>query len=168
VELVRGEDRVVLQPGQPAPSFDLPDADLNIVSLDSYRNHRIVVLYFYPRDDTPGCTMEAIDFSELEDQFTRLNSVVLGVSMDDCMSHGVFRDKHGLCVQLLSDEDGEVCRRYGVLQEKEIEGRKRTGIVRSTFIIDRKGLLKHAMYGTPARGHAAEVLNLVKGIGKCK
>jgi peroxiredoxin Q/BCP len=168
VELVRGEDRVVLQPGQPAPAFDLPDADLNIVSLDSYRNHRNVVLYFYPRDDTPGCTMEAIDFSELEDQFTRLDTVVLGVSMDDCMSHGVFRDKHGLCVQLLSDEDGDVCRRYGVLQEKEIEGRKRTGIVRSTFIIDRKGLLKHAMYGIPARGHAAEVLNLVKGIGKCK
>ena len=168
MELVRGEDRAVLQPGQPAPSFDLPDADLNIVSLDSYKNHRNVVLYFYPRDDTPGCTMEAIDFSELEDQFTRLDTVVLGVSMDDCMSHGVFRDKHGLCVQLLSDEDGDVCRRYGVLQEKEIEGRKRTGVVRSTFIIDRKGLLKHAMYGISARGHAAEVLNLVKGIGKCK
>ena len=168
MELVRGEDRVVLQPGQPAPSFDLPDADLNIVSLDSYRNHRNVVLYFYPRDDTPGCTMEAIDFSELEDEFTRLNTVVLGVSMDDCMTHGMFRDKHGLCVQLLSDEDGDVCRRYGVLQEKEIEGRKRTGIVRSTFIIDRKGRLKHAMYGISARGHAAEVLNLVKGIGKCK
>ena len=168
MELVRGADRVVLQPGQPAPPFDLADADLNIVSLDSYRNHRNVVLYFYPRDDTPGCTMEAIDFSELEDQFARLHTIVLGVSMDDCMSHGAFRDKHGVCVQLLSDEDGEVCQRYGVLQEKEIEGRKRTGIVRSTFIIDRKGLLKHALYGVTPRGHAAEVLNLVKGIGKCK
>src|SRR5689334_1280950 len=99
VELVRGENRIVLQPGQPAPSFDLADADLNIVSLDSFRHQKNVVLYFYPRDDTPGCTMEAIDFSELEDDFSRLSTVVLGVSMDDCMSHGAFRDKHGLCVQ---------------------------------------------------------------------
>jgi peroxiredoxin Q/BCP len=168
VELARGENRVLVQPGQQAPAFDLPDADLNIVSLEAFKNHQHVVLYFYPRDDTPGCTMEAIDFSELEDDFKRLHTVVLGVSMDDCMSHGAFRDKHGVCVQLLSDEDGEVCQRYGVLQEKEIEGRKRTGIVRSTFIIDRKGLLKHALYGVTPRGHAAEVLNLVKGIGKCK
>jgi peroxiredoxin Q/BCP len=168
VELVRGEDRVTLKPGQPAPLFDLADADLNIVSLDAFRERQNVVLYFYPRDDTPGCTMEAIDFSELEDDFARLHTVVVGVSMDDCMSHGAFRDKHGLCVQLLSDEDGEVCQRYGVLQEKEMEGRKKTCVVRSTFIIDRKGLLKHALYGVTPRGHAAEVLNLVKGLGKCK
>jgi thioredoxin-dependent peroxiredoxin len=168
VELVRGEDRVVLQPGQPAPPFDLPDADLNIVSLAAFRNDRNVVLYFYPRDDTPGCTIEAIEFSELEDAFTRLKTVVLGVSMDDCMSHGDFRDKHGLCVQLLADQDGEVCLRYGVLQQKESDGRTKTGIVRSTFIIDRKGLVKHALYGVSARGHAADVLGLVKGIGKCK
>ena len=137
MELLKGEDRVVLRPGEPAPAFDLPDADLNIVSLSEFKTSRNVVLYFYPRDDTPGCTMVAIDFSELEDDFTRLSTVVLGVSMDDCMSHGAFRDKHGLCVQLLSDADGEVCQRYGVLQEKEMEGRRRTGIVRSTFIIDR-------------------------------
>ena len=168
MELAQGEERVMLRPGQPAPAFDLPDADLNIVSLDSFRNQHNVVLYFYPRDNTPGCTMEAIDFSELEDHFKRLRTVVVGVSMDDCMSHGAFRDKHGLCVQLLADPDGEVCQRYGVLQEKETEGRKRTTIVRSTFIIDRKGLLKHALYGVSARGHAAEVLNLVKGIAKCK
>ena len=83
MELTRAEDRVMLQPGQPAPSFDLPDADLNVVSLEDFKNHRNVVLYFYPRDDTPGCTMEAIEFSELEDQFARLRTVVLGVSMDD-------------------------------------------------------------------------------------
>jgi len=168
VELTRREDRVVLQPGQVAPAFDLPDADLNIVSLEEFRNNRNVVLYFYPRDDTPGCTMEAIDFSELEDDFTRLQTVVLGVSMDDCMAHGEFRDKHGLCVQLLSDADGEVCQRYGVLQEKEMDGRRKTGIVRSTFIIDRKGRVKHALYGVTARGHAADVLDLVKRMGKCK
>ena len=93
MELVRGENRVVVRPGQPAPGFDLPDADMNIVSLDEYKDNHNVVLYFYPRDDTPGCTIEAIDFSELEDQFNRLGTVVLGVSMDDCMSHGEFRDK---------------------------------------------------------------------------
>lgn len=168
MDIVRGEDRVLLQPGQPAPVFDLPDADLNMVSLASYRNQNSVVLYFYPRDDTPGCTMEAIDFSELEEAFTRLRTVVLGVSMDDCMAHGAFRDKHGLCVNLLADPDGEVCQRYGVLQEKEHEGRKRTCIVRSTFIINRKGVLTHALYGVSVRGHAASVLSLVKGIGKCK
>ena len=158
----------MLQPGQPAPVFNLPDADMNMVSLGGFRNRRNVVLYFYPKDDTPGCTMEAIDFSELEDDFDALKTVVLGVSMDDCISHGTFRDKHGLCVQLLADVDGEVCRNYGVLHDKEVDGRKKTCIVRSTFIIDRKGHLKHALYGVTPRGHAAEVLVLVKRIGKCK
>ncbi|MBI4195394.1 MAG: peroxiredoxin [Betaproteobacteria bacterium] len=158
----------MLQPGQPAPVFDLPDADMNLVSLGSFRNHRIVVLYFYAKDDTPGCTMEAIDFSDLEDEFNNLKTVVLGVSMDDCLSHGSFRDKHGLCVQLLADVEGEVCRRYGVLQEKEMDGKRRTGVLRSTFIIDRKGVLKHALYGVSARGHAVDVLDLVRGMAKCK
>lgn len=151
----------MLEPGRPAPGFELPDADMNVVNLDQFRSQN-VVLYFYQRDDTPGCTMEAIDFSELEDQFAKLKTVVLGVSMDDCMSHGSFRDKHGLSVQLLADMEGEVCGRYGVLQEKQYEGRKKTCIQRSTFIIDGKGLVKHALYGVRPRGHAAEVLNLVR------
>lgn len=158
----------MLQPGQPAPVFDLPDADMSMVSLSRFRTHHNVVLYFYARDDTPGCTLEAIGFSDLEESFKELKTVVLGVSMDDCLSHGSFRDKHGLCVQLLADADGEVCRSYGVLQEKEVDGRKKTVIQRSTFIIDRKGVLRHALYGVNPRGHAAEVLNLVRNIGKCK
>ncbi|HET6493627.1 MAG TPA: peroxiredoxin [Burkholderiales bacterium] len=158
----------MLRPGQPAPVFDLPDADMNMVSLGSFRNHHNVVLYFYSKDDTPGCTMEAIDFSDLEGEFIQLKTVVLGVSMDDCLSHGSFRDKHGLCVQLLADVEGEVCRTYGVLQEKELDGRRRLGVQRSTFIIDRKGMLQHALYGVNPRGHAVEVLDLVKRIGKCK
>jgi peroxiredoxin Q/BCP len=158
----------LLQPGQSAPGFDLPDADMNSVSLQRFRNRRNVVLYFYPKDDTPGCTMEAIDFSELEDDFGALKTVVLGVSMDDCMSHGAFRDKHGLSVQLLADVDGEVCRRYGVLHDKEVEGRKKTCILRSTFIIDRKGQLRHALYGVNPRGHAVEVLDLLQRGGKWK
>ena len=168
MEIAREQERVMLEPGQLAPTFDLPDADLNIVSLGDFRNERNVVVYFYPRDDTPGCTMEAIDFSELDDDFSRLHTVVIGVNMDDCLSHGAFRDKHGLSVQLLSDPDGEVCQAYGVLHEKEHEGRKRTCIVRSTFIIDRNGTLKHTLYGVSPRGHAAEVLNLVKRVAKCK
>jgi peroxiredoxin Q/BCP len=158
----------MLRPGQPAPVFDLPDADMNMVSLGSFKNHHNVVLYFYSKDDTPGCTMEAIDFSDLEGEFIQLKTVVLGVSMDDCLSHGSFRDKHGLCVQLLADVEGEVCRTYGVLQEKELDGRRRLGVQRSTFIIDRKGMPQHALYGVNPRGHAVEVLDLVKRIGKCK
>jgi peroxiredoxin Q/BCP len=158
----------MLRPGEPAPVFDLPDADMNMVSLGSFKNHHNVVVYFYPKDDTPGCTMEAIDFSDLEGEFKHLKTVVLGVSMDDCLSHGSFRDKHGLCVQLLADVEGEVCRQYGVLQEKEHEGKRRLGIQRSTFIIDRKGMLQATMYGVNPRGHAVEVLDLVKRMGKCK
>ena len=156
----------LLRPGQVAPSFDLPDADMNMVSLQTFRNKRKVVLYFYPKDDTPGCTMEAIQFSELDDDFGALKTVVLGVSMDDCLSHGAFRDKHGLTVQLLADVDGEVCRRYGVLQDKEVEGKPRTCIIRSTFIIDRKGQLLHALYGVTPRGHAINVLELLREGGK--
>jgi len=156
----------MLQPGRPAPAFDLPDADMSMVSLERFRNKRTVVLYFYPRDDTPGCTHEAIEFSEKEKDFEVFKAVVLGVSMDDCLAHSAFRDKHGLCVQLLADVDGEVCRRYGVLHDKEMDGRKKTCIVRSTFIIDRKGVLRHALYGVNPRGHAQEVLGLLKNASK--
>ena len=153
----------MLKVGQSAPTFDLPDADLNVVSLDGYKGTNNVVLYFYPKDDTPGCTIEAIDFSELQDAFLGLDTVVVGVSMDDCMSHGSFRDKHGLAVQLLADAEGEVCAKYGVLQEKEVDGRGRKRcVVRSTFVIDKKGFVRHALYGVNARGHAPAVLNLVK------
>ena len=153
----------MLKVGQPAPAFDLPDADLNVVSLDGYKGTNNVVLYFYPKDDTPGCTIEAIDFSELQDAFLGVDTVVLGVSMDDCMSHGSFRDKHGLALQLLADAEGEVCAKYGVLQEKQVDGKgKKRCIVRSTFVIDKKGFVRHALYGVNARGHANEVLNLVK------
>jgi peroxiredoxin Q/BCP len=154
----------MLQVGNPAPAFDLPDADLEMVSLASFRGKHHVVLYFYPKDDTPGCTIEAIDFSDLQDELEKQGAVVLGVSMDDCISHGSFRDKHGLSVRLLADTEGEVCNLYGVLVERESEGRKRTAILRSTFVIDRQGILRHALYGVNARGHAAEVLALLKAV----
>ncbi len=158
----------MLQAGQPAPGFELPDADMQAVSLDGFRNRSNVVLYFYPKDDTPSCTMQAVDFSDMLDEFTALGTVVLGVSMDDCLSHGSFRDKHGLAMQLLADVDGEVCGSYGVLQKKEHEGTKKIGIRRSTFIIDRHGVLRHALYGVSPRGHAAEVLGLIRKMKKCR
>ena len=158
----------MLRVGQAAPGFDLPDADMEMVSLGGFKNRNNVVLYFYPRDDTPGCTMEAINFSDLHDDFTSLDTVVLGISMDDCLRHGSFRDKHGLAVRLLADVDGEACGSYGVLHEKEHDGKTKTCIQRSTFIIDKRGMLKHVLYGVSPRGHAAEVLGLIRSMGKCR
>lgn len=152
----------MLKAGDAAPGFDLPDADMNLVKLSDFRGKKNVVLYFYPKDDTPGCTMEAIDFSDLEEEFAAHDTVVLGVSRDDCISHAAFRDKHGLSVRLLADTEGEVCKKYGVWQEKEKDGAKKMGIVRSTFIIDKKGTIRHALYGVNPKGHAHEVLALIE------
>lgn len=151
----------MLQPGSHAPDFTLPDADMELNKLSRFKG-KTVVLYFYPRDDTPGCTLQAIEFSDLEDEFLKHGAVVLGISRDDCISHAGFRDKHGLSVILLSDEDGKVCEKYGVWQEKEKDGVRKMGIVRSTFIIDSEGNVRQAFYGVNAKGHAAEILNLIK------
>ena len=158
----------MLQAGQSAPDFDLPDADMQAVSLGGFRNRKNVVLYFYVKDDNPACIMEAIEFSDMQDEFAGVDAVVLGISMDDCLSHGSFRDKHGLAMQLLADVDGEVCGSYGVLHEKEHDGKKKTCIQRSTFIIDKHGVLRHALYGVSPRGHAADVLGLIRNMKKCK
>lgn len=154
----------MLKEGEFAPRFDLPDASMEMVSLDALLGKSRVVLYFYSRDDAPGCTIEAIDFSDREDDFRAHGAVVVGVSMDDCLSHAAFQDKHGLSVQLLSDTEGEVCARYGVLQEKELEGRTRRCVQRSTFVIGREGRLLRVMYGVSPKGHAVEVLNFMKGL----
>lgn len=151
----------MLQLGSAAPDFSLPDADMEMLKLSKLRG-KAVVLYFYPKDDTPGCTVEAIEFSDLENEFVKHNTLILGVSKDDCISHADFRDKHGLTVNLLADEEGKVCEKYGVWQEKEKDGLKKMGIVRSTFVIDAEGTLRHIQYGVVAKGHAAEILNLVK------
>ena len=153
----------MLKVGQSAPVFELPDADLNLVRPSDFRDAQNVVLYFYPKDDTPGCTMETLDFSELENDFAGLDTVVIGVSRDDCFSHGAFRDKHGLSVRLLADADAEACEPYGVMLDREVErkGTKRC-LQRSTFIIDKQGVLRHAYYGVTPRQHAEEVLNRIK------
>ncbi len=151
----------MLKPGDRAPDFSNPDADMNIVELSQFAG-RILVLYFYVRDDTPGCTTEAIEFSELEAGFAKLGAEVLGVSRDDCIRHGEFRDKHGIGVRLLADKEQTTCTAYGVLQDKEVDGVRRKGVLRSTFVIDKQGIIRHALYGVSSRGHAAEVLQLVK------
>jgi peroxiredoxin Q/BCP len=152
----------MLQPGQIAPEFSLPDADMQSVSLSEYKGKKHVVLYFYPRDGTPGCTMQAVDFSDHEDQFGKHDCVILGVSRDDCLTHASFRDKQGVSIALLSDLDGEVCKLYGVLQQKENDGVPRMCLVRSTFVIDKKGVIRHAAYGVNPRGHAADVFEMVR------
>ena len=152
----------MLQAGNAAPGFDLPDADMGMVKLASFKGKKNVVLYFYPKDDTPGCTVEAIEFSDLEDELASHDAIVIGVSRDDCISHAAFRDKHGLAVTLIADTEGEACGKYGVWQEKEKDGVKKMGIVRSTFIIDKKGTIRHALYGVSSKGHAHEVLKLIK------
>ena len=153
----------MLQPGQPAPSFELPDADMQTVNLSAFRGKKLVVLYFYPRDGTPGCTLVTTDFSDHEEQFVKHDCVVLGVSPDDCLTHADFRDRHGVTIALLSDTECEVCRKYGVLQEKQGEdGGRRECLVRSSFVIDKKGVIRHAAYDVKPRGHAAEVFDVVK------
>ncbi|HZV97831.1 MAG TPA: peroxiredoxin [Methylophilaceae bacterium] len=153
----------MLQPGSAAPDFSLPDADMEMLKLSKLRG-KTVVLYFYPKDDTPGCTLEAIEFSDLEEEFAKHNALILGVSKDDCLSHAAFRDKHGLAIDLVADVDGEACEKFGVWQEKEKDGVRKMGIMRSTFVIDRKGIVRYAQYGVVPKGHAAEILNFIKTI----
>ena len=154
----------MLQARQPAPDFSLPDQDGNTVQLSDFRNNNHVVLYFYPKDDTPGCTIEAQQFTALAAKFSELGTVVLGVSKDSCESHQAFIDKYGLNVKLLADTGGELCDRYGVWQEKEKNGEKKMGIVRSTFIINKSGQLEDAIYGVSADGHAQEILDKIRQI----
>jgi len=151
-----------LTPGTEAPHFELPDADMETFALTSLKGLKNVVLYFYPKDDTPGCTMEANEFSELEEELAKFDAVVIGISRDDCLSHASFRDKYGLSVLLLSDPDARICKRYAVMYEKEVDGHKKLSIQRSTFVIDKHGILRHVMYGVHAHGHAQEIFNLIK------
>jgi len=151
-----------LHAGMDAPQFQLADADMETYILANQRGKKNVVLYFYPRDDTPGCTIEANEFSALDDDFALLDTQVVGISRDDCLSHATFRDKYGLSVLLLADTESVVCKKYGVLYDKEVDGHKKVSIQRSTFVIDKAGKLRHALYAVHAHGHAEEILNLIR------
>ena len=146
-----------LEPGAKAPAFTLPDADGNPVSLSSFAGGKVVV-YFYPRDDTPGCTKEACQFNDALSQFEELGVPVIGISPDKGASHARFRDKYGLRFALLSDPDHGVMESYGAWGQKTLYGKVTTGVIRSTFLVDEKGKIARAWYHVKADGHAAKVL----------
>ena len=149
--------------GTKAPEFNLPSSNGEDVSLKACRG-KAVILYFYPKDDTPGCTKEAIAFSELSKKFDKKNTLVFGVSKDDVASHLKFIAKHSLKVDLLSDSDGAVCESYGVWVEKNMYGRKYMGIERSTFLIDQRGRLKEIWRKVKVPSHAEKVLEALADI----
>lgn len=154
----------MLETDQKAPVFTVLNQHNDLISLSDYQGKKNVILYFYPKDDTPGCTIEANQFTALASEFAQLDTVVLGVSKDSCESHQAFIDKYGLKVDLLADTGGELCAAYGVWQEKEKNGVKKMGIVRSTFLINKRGELVDVMYGVTADGHALEMLEKVKAL----
>ena len=154
----------MLQNKQAAPDFDAIDESANPLRLAEFKGNSNVVLYFYPKDDTPGCTIQANQFTALIDEFAALDTVIIGVSKDSCDSHQAFIEKFDLKVRLLSDVSGEVCDAYGVWQELERNGNRSMGILRSTFIIDKQGVLQSVEYGVVAEGHAQGVLDFVKAM----
>ena len=152
----------MLQEQQKSPNFKTVNQDNKAISLDDYKGKKNIVLYFYPKDDTPGCTIEANQFTSLASDFAALDTVILGVSKDPCDSHRAFIDKFGLKIELLADTDGKLCEAFGVWQEKEKNGIKKMGIVRSTFVINKQGVLEKVEYGVNAEGHAQAILEFIK------
>jgi peroxiredoxin Q/BCP len=148
----------VIEEGKPAPDFELQSDTGDAVKLSDFRG-RPVVLYFYPRDDTPGCTTEACEFRDAYDVYRERGAEVLGVSPDDVTSHEKFKSKYGLPFTLLADPEHEVADKYGVWGERKFAGKTYMGINRSTFVIDREGNVARAMLGIKPAGHAEEVLN---------
>jgi peroxiredoxin Q/BCP len=149
--------RAMLAIGSPAPSFSLPDADGKTVRLADLRG-RYVVLFFYPKDDTPGCTVEACQFTEQHDAFATQRAVVLGCSGDDAASHRKFADKYRLKVTLMTDADRSVMKAYGAYGEKVLYGKRSIGVIRSTVVIDPDGNVAAHWRKVNADGHAAAVL----------
>jgi peroxiredoxin Q/BCP len=147
-----------LSPGDKAPGFTLKDQHGEKVSLKDYLGSRLV-LYFYPADDTPGCTKEACQFNDELSQFTQLGTLVFGISPDGAQKHEAFIKKYGLKFSLLSDPDKTTMEKYGAFGEKMNYGKKVQGVIRSTFVIDKKGLIEQAFYNVRTDGHAARVLS---------
>lgn len=149
--------------GTTAPSFTLKDANEKKISLKDFSG-KWVVLYFYPKDNTLGCTLEAMDFSTMLDDFRNLNAVVIGISKDSCDSHKKFIEKKDLTIRLLSDPDNKVQEDYGVWRPKKFMGREFLGTVRTTFLIDPNGKIAKTWNNVRAKGHAEEVLGELKGL----
>ncbi|MDA9817802.1 peroxiredoxin [Flavobacteriaceae bacterium] len=138
---------------------DLAPSD---IKLNKILKNTAFVLYFYPKDDTPGCTIEANDFSGLVDEFNAINVQIYGISKDNEQSHDKFISKYSLRINLIADEDKEICQKYDILKEKSMFGKKYIGIDRVTFFIDQNGIIKKIWKSVKAKGHAKEVLNYIK------
>ena len=154
----------MLEVNQTAPAFSAVNQDEETITLDQFQGKNNVVLYFYPKDDTPGCTTEANEFTALTDQFAAADTIVLGVSKDTCAKHQKFISKYGLRVELLADTGGELCELYGVWGERKFMGRSYMGIGRSTFVIDKQGKLVEVNYKVRAKGHAQAILEVVQNL----
>ena len=149
--------------GKKAPDFSVPATGESTFNLSDQKGHP-VVLYFYPKDNTPGCTVEGADFRDLHKEFTKLGAVVAGISRDSVKSHEGFKAKMDFPFPLLSDADEKLCSLFGVIKMKNMYGKKVRGIERSTFVIDSKGVLAKEWRGVKVPGHAAEVLEFVRSL----
>lgn len=154
---------IMIKEGQKAPDFTLPDTNENPIKLSDLKG-KWVVLYFYPKDNTPGCTIEAIEFSAHKKDFEKSNAIVLGVSKDSCASHQKFTEKKDLTINLLSDENSRIQKLYEVWKPKKFMGREFLGTVRTTFLIDPSGKIKKIWNEVKAKGHAQAVLETLKNI----
>jgi thioredoxin-dependent peroxiredoxin len=159
----RQRTTTMLTPGDKAPDFTLPRDGGGEVSLSGLFPKKVVI-YFYPKDDTPGCTTEALDFTRLADEFAAAGTVVVGLSKDSVKAHDKFCKKHGLGVILASDEAGDTCERYGVWGEKSMYGRTYMGIERTTVLIDGSGKIARIWPKVKVNGHADEVLDAARAL----
>jgi peroxiredoxin Q/BCP len=153
----------MIEEGKPAPDFTLPDQHGEDVSLKSFEG-KPVVLYFYPRDATPGCTTEACDFRDARAEYEEAGAVVLGVSPDTVASHRKFAEKHGLPFTLLADPEKEVIQAYGVWKEKTMYGKTSMGVERTTVVIDRDGVVRRVFPKVKVAGHVDAVLQALKSL----
>jgi peroxiredoxin Q/BCP len=149
--------------GQPVPDFTASATGDTEVRLSALRGKNIV-LYFYPRDNTPGCTSEGQDFRDLYEAFQALDTEIFGISRDGIKSHENFKAKHAFPFELISDKDEELCRLFDVIKPKKLYGRESLGVERSTFLIDKKGVLRQEWRKVKVKGHATEVLQAVQAL----
>jgi len=157
----------MLKVGERAMRFSLPNKEGKLVSLEDLLG-KWIVLYFYPKDNTSGCTLEAIEFTNLLKEFEDLDAVVLGVSRDSIKSHQKFAKKHSLTIELLSDEEASIIKAYGAWGKKKMYGKEYEGIVRSTFIINPEGYITYVFKDVKPKGHAEEVLKKLKELQRNK
>lgn len=153
----------MIEIGQKAPDFSLPDENGNIISLKDFTGRKLV-LYFYPKDSTPGCTTQARGFTALTKDFEAANTVVLGASKDSLKRHQNFIAKQDLTISLLSDEEGVLCEAYGVWVQKKLYGRKYMGIERATFLIDQQGVIRNIWRKVKVKGHMDAVLEAAQAL----